>query len=78
MLIPGQSIPIQFNVAVSSEAYDEQLDTNTALVQDSSGNEYSLETLVKVVIPPTIIATSPGDGVADVPITSTIMITFSK
>jgi len=75
---PGQSIPIQFNVAVSSEAYDGQLITNTASVEDSSGYEYSLETMVRVVIPPSIIATNPSNGVADVPITSTIMITFSE
>ena len=74
----GSPISIQFMVSVSSGAVDGQKIENTASVHDSSGNEYPLVATSTVNTNPIILSTSPAYGDANVPISSTITVTFSK
>ena len=74
----GTPISIKFEVNVESGASDGQQIVNTTSVHDGSGNEYTLVATSTVNRYPIILSTAPDYGDNNVPISSTITITFSK
>jgi uncharacterized repeat protein (TIGR01451 family) len=74
----GQPIQIRFQVSVAPDALDGQQVVNNAIVHDGAGTEYSLVANATVNVNPIILSTIPAEGDNSVPITSTLVVTFSK
>ena len=51
---------------------------NRAWIDDGAGNDFWRVATATITIPPVILATDPADGAVDVPVSATVVITFSE
>ena len=74
----GLPVTITFQVTLSVGLADGDAITNTAIISDGVSEILLRTAVTPVSLPPIIVATYPADGETDVPVSASLVITFSE